>query len=125
MTPVPGVRQSDLIIQDVRRAADQEPRHVGVGGPGPGGNTPTDPLDLTYSGEHTEAAMGDSGWDRSNQGTKDGFKLTVQTGESYYDAGDEKLYKYTRVLTFNREGQCVLTSAETRVVVDTPAEGCA
>ena len=81
------------------------------------------PLPLNYTGEHTEAAIVDSGWDITSQGAYTGFILTVQTGSAYYDAGDETWYAYFRDLTFTRDGRCVPASVETRVSIDVP-EAC-
>ena len=79
--------------------------------------------DLTYTGEHAETA--DSGtWDHSNPQARDGFKVTIQTGEAYNHEGDRTLYAFVRDFTFNAHGQLVTVSAERRVVVEAPESCC-
>lgn len=84
------------------------------------------PFDITYTGEHQETARTSPAvnWDRTNQGSYRGVKLTVITGVAYYDAGDEILYCYAQDLTFDCNGHLVLISEETRVEVDVPDEDC-
>ena len=102
-----------------------------VGG-GAGAGVAAAPLDLTYADEHAEAAgtnfyAGYDGdnvlWDRRKKpegGTFDGAKITMPTGISYYDDGDQKIYAYHVVLTFDSAGMLVKISQETRVVIETP-----
>ena len=78
--------------------------------------------DLTYTGEHAETADSET-WDHSNPQAKDGFLVTIQTGEAYNHGGDKTLYAFVRDFTFNAHGQLVAVSAERRIVVDTP-ESC-
>ncbi len=109
--------------QDDLREKDRADRYLDLQRPGSKG-TADNPEDFTYSGEHTEAVMSDSGWDRDNQATgKDGFKITLQTGEAYYDTSDEKLYCYVRDFTFDSLGAVKSHTAERRVEVDAP-EAC-
>lgn len=75
--------------------------------------------DLTYTGEHGEAAAEDS-WSHQNTQFKDGFKVTIQTGEAYDHEGDKTLYAFVRDFTFNANGQLITVSTERRIVVDTP-----
>lgn len=79
----------------------------------------TNLTDLTYSGEHSESAASDS-WSYENPQFKDGFKVTIQTGEAYDHVGDKKLYAFVRDFTFNAYGQLITVSAEQRIIVDTP-----
>lgn len=80
-------------------------------------------VDFTYLSEHTESAVVDTGWKRYDPGTYSGVQLTIQTGTSYYETGDETIYGYFRDLTFDQEGKLVEISAETRVAIEVP-EGC-
>ena len=75
--------------------------------------------DLTHTGEHSETAASDS-WSHDNPQFKDGFKVTIQTGEAYNHQGDRKLYAFVRDFTFNAHGQLITVSTERRMVVDTP-----
>lgn len=79
--------------------------------------------DITYAGEHTEAAISDTGWDVEDQGTERGLKLSVITGVAYYDAGDETLYAYKRDLEFDANGHLMRASTESRVAIEVP-EAC-
>ena len=74
--------------------------------------------DLTYAGEHSEAPAPGS-WSRANPQFKDGFKVTIQTGEAYDHQGDKTLYAFVRDFTFNAYGQLITVAAERRIVVDT------
>jgi len=76
------------------------------------------PLDLTYSDEHSEEAISDTGWDRDSQGANSGVIVTIQTGESYYDDSDKILYSYVRDFTYDQEGKLVLISEERRLTTD-------
>lgn len=76
--------------------------------------------DLTYSSEHSEAANS-STWNVAS--TNEGVTVTICTGISYYEAGDQILYQYTRDFVFDTEGKLVSVSAETRTTVETP-EAC-
>jgi len=78
--------------------------------------------DLSYSDEHTETAASGS-WDREQSNSKDGVKVTIQTGEAYNHVGDKTLYAFVRDLIFNANGQLVSISTERRAVVDV-AESC-
>ncbi len=75
--------------------------------------------DLTYTGEHSEAADSSS-WDHANVQALDGFTVTIQTGEAYDDGGDQILYAFVRDFTFNAYGQLITVSAEQRIAVYTP-----
>ena len=78
--------------------------------------------DFTYTSEHTEQIIDDEGWDRDKQINtgKDGFKITLQTGEAYYHTGDQKLYAYVRDFTFDNLGMMKEFSEERRVEIDAP-----
>lgn len=86
------------------------------------GGTCASPLDATYAGEHAEAARSAAAtsWDRANQGAHDGFKLTVVTGNAYYDASDETWYEHRQDITIDSAGMVKAVSAEYRVTVDVP-----
>lgn len=72
--------------------------------------------DLTYIGEHSETA--DSGsWDHTNVQARDGFRVTIQTGEAYNHEDNTTLYAFARDFTFNAYGQLIAVSAERRIVV--------
>jgi hypothetical protein len=73
--------------------------------------------------EHADAANSSS-WDRTNQNSSRGVKVTVQTGTRYDDAGDQTLYAYLRDLTFDADGHLVAVSAESKVTIDV-TEDCA
>lgn len=91
------------------------------------------PHDLTYTGEHQEAARTDTYtdddsdtvlWSRHTPPTdKDGVKVTVQLGAAYYHTGDEKLYAYVADMVFDSFGSLVKILEERRVEIDTP-EAC-
>ena len=51
---------------------------------------------------------------------RQGLKLYAMTRVAYYNAGDEKLYGYVRLLTFDSGGRLYSVGAETRVTIDTP-----
>ena len=78
------------------------------------------PKNVTYSGEHQEAARSGVNWSRNAQGSGRGVKLTVITGVAYYDAGDEILYGYTQDLTFDGNGHLTDIGAEVRHIVAIP-----
>lgn len=80
------------------------------------------PFDISYTGEHQEAARTGVAWDRTAQTTYRGVKLTVQVGTAYYDAGDETLYAYMQDLQFDANGHLVSISEETRVEIDIPED---
>ena len=79
-----------------------------------------------------EASVGSTGeteaantttWDVTSQPSNEGLALTTCTRMAYDDTGDEKLYAYYRVLTFDSNGMLVAVGAETRVTIETP-EAC-
>lgn len=71
----------------------------------------------------TETAQTDT-WDRSIQPEgKDGIKLRVCTRIAYNEAGDQTLYEFTRILTYDSTGKLAAMSAETRTTIDVP-EAC-
>jgi len=80
------------------------------------------PFDISYTGEHQEAARTGVAWDRTAQGSNRGVKLTVQVGTAFYDAGDMTLYAYMQDMTFDCNGHLVLISEETRVEIEVPEE---
>lgn len=74
--------------------------------------------------EHADAANSSS-WDRTNQSSNRGVKVTVQTGTYYNDAATTPtLYAYLRDLTFDADGHLVAVSAESKVTIDV-TEDCA
>jgi hypothetical protein len=79
-------------------------------------------FDISYTGEHQEAARTGVAWDRAAQGADRGVKLTVQVGTAFYDAGDMTLYAYMQDLTFDANGHLILISEETRVEIEVPEE---
>lgn len=88
----------------------------------PLGGTCVDPLDLTYTGEHTEAAMTDSGWDREDQADNDGVKITLLQAVTYYHDGDEKIYQYPRDFTIDSSGRVKLLGDPGRTDIETPED---
>jgi hypothetical protein len=83
------------------------------------------PFDLTYSAEHTEAALTDSGWSRvaPTEGHI-GAIITMQVGAAFYESTDKKFYAYFRDYTFDSMGQLSLVSAERRQEVFATAQQC-
>jgi len=47
-----------------------------------------------------------------------GLKLYAMTRVAYYDAGDETVYGYVRLLTFDKYGRLYSIGAETRISID-------
>jgi len=72
--------------------------------------------DLTYSGNHGEAAIGNT-WQQDAAGTGEGVRITMQTGQAYNAGGDRALYAFVRDLTFTPDGRLQAVSAERRVTV--------
>jgi len=72
--------------------------------------------DLAYTGEHSETADPGS-WDHTNPQARDGFRVTIQTGEAYNNQDNTTLYAFVRDFTFNAYGQLIAVSAERRIVV--------
>jgi len=94
-------------------------------GDGSNASAPADPyLLLPAAGDfETEEAQTDI-WARDDPPAgKVGVQFQVmQTRMAYNDAGDEKLYAFRRVLTFDADGRLSNVSAEIRVEVDVPDE---
>ncbi|MEI8194426.1 MAG: hypothetical protein WCI73_00810 [Phycisphaerae bacterium] len=88
--------------------------------------TPTNPLDLTFSGPHAEAAgqSYDAAFDLtalpSHSPPYDGVKVTRSQGPAYYSAGDAVLYVYLRDELYDLQGRLVSATATRRVMVDSP-----
>lgn len=80
----------------------------------------TSPTTLSAASEGSEAAD-TSTWSRTTNGTP--LQIYIQTRTAYYDAGDEKLYGYFRLFTYDACGLLISVGAETRVEVDVP-EAC-
>jgi len=85
--------------------------------------TETTPFELGTPGDSSETADTDV-WDREAQGTDTGVEVPVVTRSVYDAAGDEILYQFIRVMTFDSSGRLTLVSAETRYTIDTPDEDC-
>lgn len=81
----------------------------------PGTNVDTIPAAGAVEGGET--ALTDT-WTSSPTGN--GLALWVVSRVVYNEAGDQKLYKYFRKLTFDKCGRLWSVSGETRVIVDTP-----
>lgn len=90
--------------------------------------------DLTYTGEHTEAARTDdyeSGYDetdvlfdfRDKPTDKNSVKITMCIGFCYNNTGDKKLYAYMADFHYNDVGSLVKIEKERRVEIDA-AESC-
>ena len=80
-------------------------------------------LDFSTGEEGTEAIQTDSGWNiESSQQSTFGVVVPVCTRVVYKDDGDEKLYGYTRDLTFDTGGRLLKVSAEVRYEIDEPVE---
>ena len=94
----------------------------------PGLKAPVNPLDLTYAGEHADAAGGDvdGAFDLTTLGvgddTHDGLKRTIVIGTAYHEAGDQKLYEYRRDEIYDLQGRLVSGSAVYRVEIDVPED---
>lgn len=108
--------------------AHYEGRYVGTNSDGkkiilisamPIGETAS-PTTLGAASEGSEAADS-STWSRTTNGTP--LQIYIQTRTAYYDAGDEKLYGYFRLFTYDACGLLISVGAETRVEVDVP-EAC-
>lgn len=83
--------------------------------------TPAEVGDVT---EGSETADADT-WDvTSPPADTDGLQLAMLSRVVYNDAGDETLYGFARVLTFDSTGRLVAVSAETRFTIDI-TEACA
>ncbi len=67
--------------------------------------------------EGTEVAYADT-YDATSSGN--GVELYVMGRNGYYHAGDEKLYGYTRKITFDKLGHLQSIGAETRIEIDVP-----
>jgi len=91
-----------------------------------------DPQDLTYAGEHEEAARAPTftnadGIDvmvdlREPEEDTQGFKITESLGSAYFDTGDEIFYQYVADYHYDSAGKVVFIEAERRVIVDVPEE---
>lgn len=51
-----------------------------------------------------------------------GVKITMSTGASYYDSGDEKLYGYVADFHFDSDGRLLYIERERRVSIDVPED---
>ena len=94
----------------------EEPSSSGVDGMliGMVGGTYASPKDATYSGEHSEAkrVAGTTNWDRSSQGSNDGYKESVVVGEAYYEAGTKTWNEYRVDKTYDSLGRLALVGEE-------------
>ena len=79
---------------------------------------PEDPgTDVVTIGDATEGSEAAETTTWTYAGTN-GLKLYAMTRVAYYDAGDEILYGYVRLLTFDKYGRLYSAGAETRVSID-------
>ena len=90
------------------------------------------PHDLTYTGEHSEEASENFYTNAESEdvmidlreppeGTQ-GFKITMQTGESYFDESDETLYSYVVDVYVTSAGTIQKVLREVRPVTDVPED---
>lgn len=90
------------------------------------------PQDLTYTGEHSEAASTNFYTNKDGvdvmidlreppDGTK-GFIITQSTGSGYFDAGDSILYGYVADFHYDSIGALLFIEKERRVIIDTPED---
>jgi hypothetical protein len=100
----------------------------------PPGTLPDELYDITYTGEHSEAASTKSYTNSEGESVlydyrdfpstgETSVKITLCTGVSYYDAGDQKLYVYVADFHFSDDGRLVYVEEERRVEVEAP-EAC-
>ncbi len=89
-----------------------------IGSPDEG--TASDPA-IAYEGTFENETASALTWSRSSPPEgKDGVQLMSQTRTAYDHAGDEKLYGFYQILTFDSMGLLKAASAETRVEIDAP-----
>jgi hypothetical protein len=77
------------------------------------------PTTLGAASEGSEAAD-TSGWVRNTDGTPVEIYVTSRVG--YFHAGDETLYAYVRLLSFDATGLLISVGTETRVSIEVPED---
>jgi len=132
-----------ILVIDVEDKQDDHPdwRWAQVRFPIFGSGGIDEPVDATYEDEHSEeantefysseidGANTDVIMDFSNppdndadDGKKQGLKITMATGSSYFDTGDQTLYSYVADFHYDNNGRLLYVEKERRVVIDVPED---